>query len=236
MAHRTILQSRGRGGPTYTAPSHRYFGKLAYPAVKEPTYGEVVDIVNSVGHSAPLMIVELANQNMCLIPAPLGIKVGQRISFGTKEIGAGSVAFLKDIPAGTMVCNIESRPGDRGKFLRSGGASAQIVGKEGDNVMIKMPSKKKKRFHPNCLATVGAVAGSGRKAKPMMKAGNAWHAKKAKNKLYPIVKGVAMNVVDHKHGGTHRRNLGRPTSIKRGTPAGAMTGSVGARRMGRKKR
>ena len=237
MARRIIIQSRGRGGPTYTSPSHRFFGKLAYPAIKEKIAGEVIDLVNSIGHSAPLMIVELEDQQMCLIPATLGVKVGQNIEFAGSTVAPGNIMRLKDIPAGTIVNNIESRPGDRGKLLRSSGSGAQIVGIEGKNVVLKMPSKQKKALHLNCLATVGTVAGSGRDAKPLMKAGNAYHKRKAKNKLFPIVKGVAMNVCDHKHGGTHRRNLGMSTSIKRrGTPAGAKSGSLSPKRMGRRKR
>ena len=236
MARRLIIQNRGRGGPTYTSPSHRFFGKLAYPAVKEKTYAEIVDIVNSVGHSAPLMIVEMANGQMFLTPAPLGVRVGQKIELGNAEVAVGNIMRLGDIATGTIVSNIESRPGDRGKFLRAGGAGAQVIGKEGKTVSIRLPSKQKKVLNSNCLATVGIVAGAGRCNKPLMKAGNAHHKRKAKNKLFPIVKGVAMNVCDHKHGGTHRRNLGMSTSIKRGTPPGAKHGALSPKRMGRKKR
>jgi large subunit ribosomal protein L2 len=236
MARRLIIQNRGRGGPTYTSPSHRFFGKLAYPAVKEKTYGEVMDIVNSVGHSSPLMILELETGEMCLVPAILGIKVGQRIEIGSSKAGNGNIMRLKDVPTGSFVCNIESRPGDRGKFLRACGTSAQVVTKDAKKIIVKMPSKQKKEFNPNCLATIGVVAGSGRGARPLLKAGNAYHKRKARNKLFPIVKGVAMNACDHPHGGTHRRNLGRPTALKRSTPPGAKSGSIAARRMGRKKR
>jgi large subunit ribosomal protein L2 len=236
MAKRIIIQKRGKGGPSYSSPSHRFFGKLSYPAVRESTYAEIVDIVNSVGHSAPLMVIELSNGTMHLIPAPIGVKVGQKILLGNKEANIGNIMRLGDIPAGSFVCNIESNPGDRGKFLRAGGSGAQVVGTERDKVVLKLPSKKKKAFNPKCLATVGIVAGAGRKSKPLMKAGNAYHARKAKNKLFPIVKGVAMNACNHPHGGTHRRNLGRPTAVKRGAPAGAKSGSLSPRRMGRKKR
>ena len=236
MAKRIIIQKRGKGGPSYASPSHRYFGKLSYPRFKEETYGEVIDLVNSVGHSAPLMIVEMENKDMCLIPAPLGIKVGQILNFGSNIPKVGNVMYLKDIPAGTMVYNIEVRPGDKGKLLRSCGTSAQVITNETSRVIIKLPSKIKKTFNPKCLATIGVAAGSGRKLKPMTKAGNKYHARKAKNKLFPVVSGVAMNVCNHPHGGTHRRNLGRPTAIARGAPAGRKSGSIGARRMGRKKR
>jgi len=236
MAKRIIVQKRGKGGPSYSSPSHRFFGKLAYPAVREPTYGEVIDIVNSIGHSAPLMVVQLANQEMCLIPAPLGVKVGQNIVFGAKKKQVGNIMYLRDIPAGTMISNIEAKPGDRGKLLRACGAAAQVVTKEKDKIIIKLPSRTKKSFNPNCLATVGVVAGAGRKAKPLLKAGTAYHIRKARNKLFPIVKGVAMNVCNHPHGGTHRRNLGRPTAIKRGAPTGRKVGAISPKRMGRKKR
>jgi large subunit ribosomal protein L2 len=236
MAKRIIIQKRGRGGPSYTSPSHRFFGKLSYPAVREPTCGEVIDIVNSVGHSAPLMVIELENGDNCLIPAPLGVRVGQTIKLGTKRAEVGDVMYLKDVPAGLIVSNIESHPGDRGKFLRSCGTGAQVIAQEGKNVVVKMPSKSKKAFNAKCLVTIGVVAGAGRVKKPLLKAGNAHFKRKARNKLFPIVKGVAMNVCNHPHGGTHRRNLGRPTAIKRGAPAGAKSGALSPKRMGRKKR
>jgi len=236
MAKRITIQKRGKGGPSYTAPSHRYMGKLSYPSLNEPITGEILDLVHSVGHTAPLMIVEFDDGQVNLLPAPIGVRVGQIINTLNNKPQIGDILRLRDIPTGKFVCNIENRPGDRGKLLRCCGAGAQIITKESKRVIVKMSSKKKKEFSPNCFATVGIIAGAGKTNKPIIKAGKAHHIKRATNSHFPLVKGVAMNVCNHPHGGTHRRNLGRPTAIKRGTPAGRKSGLIAARRTGRKKK
>jgi len=237
MGKRIIPQRRGRGSPTYTAPSHRYLGKLEYiNPPKEILKGEIRDLVNSVGHSAPIMVIEYEDGQTCLIPAPIGVRVGQEVQIGDKvDIKAGNTAQLGNMPAGTVVCNIENRPGDCGQLIRTSGTSAQIISKEGKKVIIKLPSKKKVAFLSNCRATIGVVAGGGKKTKPLLKAGKKMHAMRAKNKLYPRVAGVAMNVIDHPHGGTHRRTVGRPNTIKRGTSPGKKAGLIAARKSGRGK-
>ncbi len=241
MGKRLIQQRRGRGTPTYTAPSHRYSGELRLPATKDKAIGgEILNIINSVGHSAPLMLVQYEDEQVTLLPAPMGSKVGQKVAAG-KGVPAekGNVVPLGELPGGAEIFNIENTPFDGGKFVRSSGGSAFVRGQEDGKVAVVMPSKKKKLFHPNCRAVVGVVAGLGRTKKPRMKAGQAYHAHKARGKLYPRVRGVAMNAIDHPHGGTHSRNApggGRFSSARRrDLPPGKKVGLLSPKKTGRGK-
>ncbi|RLI95105.1 MAG: 50S ribosomal protein L2, partial [Candidatus Altiarchaeales archaeon] len=101
---------------------------------------------------------------------------------------------------------------------------------------VKLPSKKIVAFNSNARATVGKIAGGGRKDKPMARAGQAFHKHRAKNKLYPRVCGRAMNAVDHPHGGGRHPHVGRPTTVSRNAPPGRKVGHISARRTGLKKK
>jgi large subunit ribosomal protein L2 len=143
---------------------------------------------------------------------------------------------LNEIPDGTAIYNIEGIPGDGGKFVRASGTSARVMGKYKNNVVVLLPSKKRKEFHPACRATIGIVAGGGRTEKPLLKAGVAFHKMKAKNKKYPIMAGSAQNAVDHPFGNkrTSRKSKARP--VGRNAPPGRKVGMIAARRTGRKKK
>jgi len=240
MGKRLKQQRRGKGS-IYRAPTHRSIGKVAYPYLSEETQsGKIVDLVNSTFHSAPLMVVEYDAGNLALLPAPEGVRVGQSVSLGEDvEVAVGNTLMIKDIPAGTLIYNLEKIPGDGGKFVRTSGLSAQVVGKEGKGIAVKLPSKRKVILNENCLATVGIVAGAGRTNKPFVKAGNKFHAMKARGIKFPTVRGKAMNAFDHPHGGTHNRNSrggGKySTTRPRNLPPGKKVGAIAARRTGKKK-
>jgi large subunit ribosomal protein L2 len=237
MGKRLIQQARGKGGPTYRSPSFRYKGKPSYLPVKENLNGEVIDIIKCPGHSAPLTVLKYDNNLMNLMIAPEGIRVGDFIEYGDKaKIKNGNVLMLKDIPEGTFIYNIEKQPGDGGKFVRSSGTFARVTSKVGENIMVQLPSKKKKPFNAKCRATVGVIAGSGRKEKPFVKAGIKFYNRKAKNKLWPSVSGTSQNAVDHPFGGTSSAHKGKPTIAPRNAPPGRKVGAIRPRRMGRKKK
>jgi large subunit ribosomal protein L2 len=236
MGTRLIVQRRGKGGPTYTAPSHRYFGAIHYPQTKTKIKGEIMDIVNCRGHYAPLALIKFKDQ-FGLVPAHLGARKGQMIEAGPGADSAeGNILKLKDIPTGTQIFNIEKEPFDGGKLVRSSGGAASVVAKTKETVTIKMPSKRTVKFNPECRATIGVVAGGGRPDKPLYKAGNNYKKKRARGKLYPRVAGVAMNACDHPYGGTHRRTKGRPNTTRRSAPPGRKIGLIAAKRTGRKKK
>lgn len=236
MGKNIIAQARGRGGPTYRAHSFRFKGRIKHKSsLNNATKGNVIDLLHCRGHSCPLACVRFEDE-ITLLPAPEGIKVGDEVTASDDApLKAGNTLPLKSLPEGTLIYNIEAVPGDGGKFVRASGTFGKITSKSGNNVMIKLPSKKNKRFNSNCRAVVGVIAGGGRTEKPLMKAGSAYFKMKAKNKLWPRASGSAMNAVDHPFGNkrTSRKSTAKPTS--RNAPPGRKVGSIAAKRTGHKR-
>jgi large subunit ribosomal protein L2 len=236
MGKRLISQRRGRGTPTYKSPSHKYVAKAAYPYFEKPITAVVKDLVRDSARTAPLMILNSDNKSFCL-PATLDVKVGDEIKLGaTKNFKTGDVAYLKDVPVGENITNIELKPNDGGKICRSSGAFAKVVEKVDGKVVIRLPSKKRKELHENCRVTLGIIAGGGRTEKPWVKAGKKFHAKKAKNKLYPRTSPVSMNAVDHPFGSGRGSHIGKPMNSPRFAPPGRKAGLLRAKRTGRRKK
>ena len=233
MGKRLIQQRRGRGTHTYKSPGFRFKGKTKHPMLE--TSGTVLDLVHCAGHSTPLMEVSYLSGEQLLAPAPEGIKVGDEILHGGEEIRIGNVLQLDAIPEGTLIHNIELRPGDGGKLVRASGTFAKVVSKSDKGVRVKLPSRKEKLFLSNCRAAVGVLAGTGRGDKPFLKAGIKFKKMRARNKLYPKVQGISMNAVDHPFGGCHSTHKGRPTLSPRSAPPGRKVGKIAPRRTGRKK-
>lgn len=153
----------------------------------------------------------------------------------TASIAIGNVLPLSAIPEGTVICNIEAKTGDCGKLAKASGDYAVVVSQDADKgtTRVRLPSGSKKTLSNDNRATIGLVAGGGRTDKPILKAGRAHHKYKAKRNEWPIVRGVAMNPVDHPHGGGNQQHMGKPGTVKRQTPAGAKSGQIAARRTGR---
>lgn len=232
MGKNLIQQRRGKGTGRFRAKT---FAAAGETSVKSKNTYEVLDLIHSPGHSAPLARVKYDDETRGLIIAAEGLFVGKQYAIGSGAVAYGNVLALKDIPEGTPIFSIEQRPGDGGKFVKSSGASAKLVARTDAGVTIKLPSKKNKVFHPDCKAIIGIVAGGGRTEKPFLKAGKKHHAMKARNKYYPIVSGSAMNAVAHPFGNKRslRKSKAKPTS--RNAPPGRKVGSIAARRTGRKK-
>ncbi|MAG20420.1 50S ribosomal protein L2 [archaeon] len=241
MGKRLIQQRRGRGTLTYKSPSHRYKTQVkhrSYDKIEKENviYGKIINIVHCPGHSSPLAKIAYENGEKAYIFAPEGIRVTDIIASGNKaEVQPANTLPLKNIPKGTLIFNIEQNPGDGGKFIRSSGNFGRIVSNIKNRIIVEMPSKKQKTFLPNCRATIGVLAGSGRVDKPFVKAGKKFHAMKAKNKLYPKTSGVAMNAVDHPFGSGRGRHIGKPKTPPRNAPAGRNVGLIRAKRTGRKR-
>ncbi|CAA6656518.1 unnamed protein product [Spirodela intermedia] len=137
----------------------------------------------------------------------------------------GNVLPLRSIPEGAVVCNVEHYVGDRGVFARCSGDYAIVISHNPDNgtSRIKLPSGAKKIVPSGCRAMIGQVAGGGRTEKPMLKAGNAFHKYRVKRNCWPKVRGVAMNPVEHPHGGGNHQHIGHASTV----------GLIAARRTGR---
>jgi large subunit ribosomal protein L2 len=236
MGRRIQGQRRGRGGPTFRAPSHRYKSDLQHKKAEESDLvsGEVVDIEHDPARSAPVAAVEFEDGDRRLVLAPEGIAVGEQLQVGVSaEIKPGNTLPLAEIPEGVPVCNVESKPGDGGKFARASGTSAQLLTHDRKVAVVKLPSGEVKRLNPDCRATIGVVAGGGRTEKPYVKAGKKHHKMKARGTKWPRVRGVAMNAVDHPFGGGGRQHPGKPKSVSRNAPPGRKVGDIASRRTGR---
>ena len=135
--------------------------------------------------------------------------------------------------SGTLICNLESKAGDRGKYIRASGCVGAIVSHTYGSTIIRLPSGQKKIVRKESRAMVGVVAGGGRPEKPMLKAGRAYHKYKVKRNCWPRVSGVCMNPVEHPHGGGNHQHVGMPTTVGKYRCAGRKVGLIGARRTGR---
>jgi len=238
MGHRITTQSRGKGGPTYRAPSHRYKAELKHIGDDtQNTTGTVIDIEHDPARNAPIALVKLESGSKVYMLVTEGLGIGEVITWGSSgEVKNGNTLTLQHIPTGTYICNIEARPNDGGKFVRASGVQAVVVDKIEDRVGIRMPSGKTKWFNQRCRATVGIVAGGGRVDKPFVKAGNKHHKMQNTASNWPRVRGVAMNVIDHPFGGGGHQHPGRPKTVARGTSPGRTVGHVAARRTGKSRK
>lgn len=237
MGKNLIQQARGKGSPTYRSPSFRFAGHISLKPLSSDNVtisGTITDLIKCPGHSSPLAEIKYQDGSRALLPAPEGIAVGDEVCAGPEApIGSGNVRSLKDIPDGTLVNNIESRPGDGGTFCRAGGTAAKVIEHRHNGVMVMLPSKKTRLFLNECRASIGTLAGGGRTEKPFLKAGNRMLLKRAKNKLYPRVSGTSQNAVDHPFGGSRSSKKGIPTTAPRNAPPGRKVGLLRARFTGR---
>jgi large subunit ribosomal protein L2 len=236
MGKKLIQQRRGRVRGRYNAPSHRFKGDVKYIKDTNKIEGIVKEILHDPGRSAPLVNIKFEKNKELLFLAPEGIKVGDTIKFTNdkSEVSIGNVLPLGVITEGAPVYNIELSPGDGGKLVRAGGSTAIVVAHDKEKTVLQLPSGQFKTIESKCRATIGVAAGGGRKDKPFLKAGKKYHAYRTRGKQYPVVRGVAMNPVDHPHGGGSHQHVGGPSSIKRGSPPGSMVGNIAPKRTGRK--
>jgi large subunit ribosomal protein L2 len=237
MGKNLIQQRRGRGTLRFKAPNHRFVGAATYSKLGDGNLnGVITDIRHCRAHSAPLLEVAVENGQKIFMIAPDEKKVGDDIKFGDNaEAQNGNVLSLSQIPEGTEIFNIESQPGDGGKFARSGGNFARIVAKSEKSITVLLPSKKQRKFSPNCRATIGRVAGSGRLEKPLLKAGNAYYKMTARNRFWPNVCGQSMNAVAHPHGGKRSSKKNYSLCVSKNASPGAKVGKISPRRTGRKR-
>lgn len=232
MGKRIIQQARGKGSHTYRVRKKAFVREIKYPRVLEGE-GEVTKLINSLAHSAPLAKIRYSKGSF-YTPAFKGMIEGQKINFGKKDkMNNGDILRLGDIPIKTSIYNIESKPGQGGSFVKSAGNSASVNRVIGGYVHVLMPSKKEKKFNPNCRAMIGVIAGSGRLDKPVVKAGKKYHIKKSKSKLWPRTSAVKMNAIDHPFGSGRGKNP-KSKIAKRNAPPGRKVGLLRPKRTGHK--
>ncbi|MBW2973255.1 50S ribosomal protein L2 [Candidatus Woesearchaeota archaeon] len=237
MGKNLIQQARGKGSPRYKVPSFRFKtdGKLK-SLKKELVNGKITDMLSCQGHSAPIIKVKYDDGEQKLMIAPEGVRVGENISAGNgASAETGNILTLKEIPEGTFIFNIESQPGDGGKFCRASGNTARLLTKTSKYATVLLPSKKQRKFHVNCRAMIGTIAGGGRTEKPILKAGIMHFKKKAKNKLYPRTGGSKMNAIDHPFGNKRSARKAKQKPVSRFAPPGRKVGKLAAKRTGKRK-
>ena len=164
----------------------------------------VVSIEYDPNRSARIALIAYADGEKRYILHPVGLNVGQKIVSGPEaDILVGNALPLKNIPAGTTIHNIELKPGKGAQMVRSAGGSAQLVAKEDEYALVKLPSGETRKVLIDCMATIGQIGNVDHENVSIGKAGrNIWLGKK------PVNRGVAMNPVDHPHGGGEGKTSG----------------------------
>jgi len=228
MGKRIRSRRRGSGTSVYRAPSHRYIAEITHPKI-DSGEGIVLDIMNDPSHTSPVAVVKFRNDYYYML-APSGLSVGETIQIGPgAQIKDGNILPLGSIPEGVPIHNIEIQPKDGGKLVRAAGTYATIVS-HGEMATVQLPSGQFKLIDPRCRAVIGIVAGSGRTDKPFLKAGNKIHALQSRAKKPYTVRGVAMNAVNHPHGGGNHQHIGRPSTVSKNAPPGRKVGRFAPKR------
>jgi large subunit ribosomal protein L2 len=183
---------RHRGGD-----GRRTYRRIDFRRDKAGVPGKVATIEYDPNRTARIALIHYRDGEKRYILAPLGLKVGDPVMSGPDApIRVGNALPLARIPVGSTIHNIELTLGRGGQLVRSAGVSAQLLAKEGDYAVIRMPSTELRRVHVRCMATLGQVGNLEHENESGGKAGRSrWLGKR------PAVRGSTMNPVDHPHGG-----------------------------------
>ena len=235
MGKRLTSQRRGKGSNTFKAKLKGIESRYTIQK-DELLKGEVTSFVKDTGRNAIIANMVFDNGHTQSVVAAEGIHVGQAIEQGRKaSITVGNIGYLGDLPEGCPVFNIEKVAGDGGTLAKSAGSYGLLVTRDKKKATVKMPSGRLITLPLTVRATIGNTSCGGKGDKPFVKAGNKFHAMKAKKIFWPSVRGVAMNAVDHPFGGA-QHHAGKSKSTSRNAPPGRKVGHIASRRTGRKKR
>jgi large subunit ribosomal protein L2 len=183
---------RHRGG------GHKRFIRIVdFKRDKAGIPGKVAAIEYDPGRTARIALINYRDGEKRYIIAPVGLKVGEMIQSGPEsEVKVGNALPLQNMPNGTVIHNVELTPGRGGQIVRGAGTSAQLMAKEGDYTLLRLPSGEMRRVLSRCMASVGQVGNVENSLIKLGKAGRIRHRRRR-----PQVRGVVMNPVDHPHGG-----------------------------------
>ena len=164
---------------------------------KDDMYATVIGIEYDPNRSANIALIEYEDGEKAYILAPIGLKDGDKVISGTNvDIRTGNAMPIENIPVGTMIHNIELKPGQGGKLVRTAGGEAQLMAKEGTYAHIRLPSGEMRLVLARCRATIGTIGNTDHENVKLGKAGRKRHMG-----IRPTVRGSVMNPVDHPHGG-----------------------------------
>jgi large subunit ribosomal protein L2 len=216
------VTARHRGGG-----AKRRYRQIDFKRTKDGVPAKVASIEYDPNRSASIALLNYADGEKRYILAPQGLRVGAEVVSGVgADIAAGNALPLARIPTGTVVHNVELIPGQGGKIGRSAGSAIQVVAKEGQMVSLRLPSSEVRMVRGECRATVGTLSNAEHQNVKIGKAGRNRHKGKR-----PQTRGVAMNPVDHPHGGgeAHHTPGGHPV-----TPWGKPTLGYRTRKKGKR--
>jgi len=208
--------NQGRMTMRYVGGGHkRRYRIIDFKRDKFGVEAEVKTVEYDPNRTARIALVEYTDGEKRYIIAPEGIEVGQKIKSGegvTPDVG--NALYLSEIPLGTVVHNIELRPGQGGVIARGAGAYAQLTARDGKYAILKMPSSETRMVLVTCLATIGSVSNGDHFLVRSGKAGRSrWLGRR------PRVRGVVMNPVDHPMGGGEGKNSGGQPRSRNGIPS-----------------
>ncbi|SCJ48412.1 L3 [uncultured Clostridium sp.] len=196
---------RHRGGG-----NRRKYRIIDFKRNKDGIPAKVATVEYDPNRTANIALLNYADGEKRYILAPVGIQVGDTILSGPEaDIKPGNAMALKDMPVGTVVHNVELKPGKGAQLVRSAGASAQLMAKEGKNALLRLPSGEMRLVSINCKATIGQVGNLEHGNVVIGKAGRKRHMG-----IRPTVRGSVMNPCDHPHGGGEGRSpIGRANPV-----------------------
>ncbi len=213
--HHGHVTSRRRGGG-----AKRLYRRIDFKRDKFGVPGRVAEVEYDPNRSANIALIHYVDGEKRYILHPRGLSQGDTVVSGPgSDVRIGNTLPLAEVPLGTVVHNVELKPKKGAQIVRSAGAGAQVVAKEGDYVTLRMPSTEVRMVHRDCLATIGQVGNVDHELRKIGKAGaNRWRGRR------PKVRGVAMNPIDHPLGGGEGRTSGgRPPVSPWGKPEGVKT-------------
>ncbi|HUF67739.1 MAG TPA: 50S ribosomal protein L2 [Longimicrobiales bacterium] len=213
--HHGHITIRRRGGG-----AKRRYRRIDFKRDKFGVPGRVAEIEYDPNRSANIALIHYADGEKRYILHPRGLAQGDTVVSGPgSDIRVGNTLPLAEVPLGTVVHNVELKPGKGGQIVRSAGNASQVVAKEGDYVTLRLPSTEVRMIRRECLATIGEVGNADHEQQVIGKAGAMrWRGRR------PKVRGVAMNPVDHPLGGGEgKASGGRPACSPWGKPEGVKT-------------
>ncbi len=192
---RVTVRHRGGG-------HRRRYRIIDFKRDKFDVAAQVIGVEYDPNRSARIALLQYEDGEKRYIVAPLGVKVGDRIANGDlAELRPGNAMFIRDIPVGTQIHNVELLPGEGGQLARSAGVSAQLLAKEGVYCQVRLPSGEVRLIHERCMATIGQVGNTDHGNIKLGKAGRRrWMGWR------PTVRGTAMDPASHPHGGGEGRS------------------------------
>ena len=200
--NRGRITTRARGGG-----SKRMYRLVDFKRKKDGVPGQVKSIEYDPNRTTRIALIFYADGEKSYILAPHGLSVGDVVQSGPDvEVSLGNALPLTNIPTGTVVHNLELTPGRGGQLVRGAGTGAQVLSREGEYVLIRLPSGQMRRVLLRCRASIGQLSNPDHKNESLGKAGASRHMGRR-----PKVRGVAKNPVDHPHGGGEGRSpIGMP--------------------------